>query len=160
MKTIHLDNKAQIEAIIEKCEICYVGMVDEQHIPYVIPMCFGYRNGTIYLHSGPAGRSIGIINKNNLVCITFNTGHELVCQNTTVACSYRMKSASILCYGHVSFVESIKEKKEILNIILHHYTGKEFEYGEAAAKNVKIWKIPVEKLSAREYGVPYKQSGI
>jgi len=156
MKTVILEEQEKVEEIISRADICYVGMVDEQNMPYVIPMNFGYKDGVIYLHSGPTGRSIDILNKNHNVCITFSIDHELVFQHPKVACSYRMKAKSVICCGKVRFIENMDDKREILNIIMAQYSDKTFEYSDPAVKNVKIWEIPIDKISAKEYGVPHK----
>lgn len=156
MKTVVFEDKERIEEVISKSEICFVGMVDTGNTPYVIPMNFGYRDGVIYLHSGPEGRAINILNRNNQVCITFSIDHELVFQHPKVACSYRMKAKSVLCYGKVSFIEDLDDKRKALDIIMRHYSGREFQYSEPAVKNVKIWEVPVDRVSAKEYGVPHK----
>ena len=99
MKTlVHID-KELIEATIKKCDICYVGLADTDGTPYVLPMNFGYRDGVIYLHSAQEGRSISILERNPRVCITFSTDHDLVFQHPEVACSYRMRSKSVICWG-------------------------------------------------------------
>jgi 2-dehydro-3-deoxygluconokinase len=41
---------------------------------------------------------------------------------------------------------------------LKHYIDREFIYSDPAVKNVKIWEIPIDQVSAKEYAVPhYKQ---
>ena len=55
MKTIAITDAAEIEAIIRKCPYCTVGITDPEGNPYVVPMNFAYRDGIIYLHSGPEG---------------------------------------------------------------------------------------------------------
>lgn len=155
MKTILLEEKDKIEAILSRSEICFVGMVDDNSTPYVIPMNFGYKDGIIYLHSAPTGRSLDILSKNNLVCISFSVDHELVFQHPKVACSYRMKAKSILCYGRVNFIEQLEEKIRALDIIMRHYSGREFEYGEPAVRNVKVWQVLIDEISAKEYGAPH-----
>lgn len=156
MKTVVFEDKERIEEVISKSDICFVGMVDTENTPYVIPMNFGYQDGVIYLHSGPEGRAINILNRNNQVCITFSIDHELVFQHPKVACSYRMKAKSVICYGKVNFIEDLDDKRKALDIIMRHYSGREFQYSEPAVKNVKIWEVPVEQISAKEYGVPHK----
>lgn len=155
MKTLFIEEREKIESILSRCEICYVGMVGENGSPYVIPMNFGYRDGVIYLHSGPAGQCIDILQKNNRVCICFSTDHELVFQHPKVACSYRMKAKSIVCYGEVGFIDDPEEKRKALDLIMHHYSGRDFQYSEPALKNVRIWEIPIGKITAKEYGAPH-----
>lgn len=157
MKTILLEEKEKIESVISRCDICFVGMADTDNQPYVIPMNFGYKDETIYLHSAPTGKSIDIINHNNRVCITFSIDHELVFQHPKVACSYRMRAKSVVCEGKVEFIENLSEKYDALHIIMQHYSGRSFEYGEPAVRNVKIWKIQLEEISAKEYGVPHNR---
>ena len=53
MKTITITNLQEIEKIIHKCPYCTVGIIDLKGEPYVVPMNFAYKDGTIYLHSGP-----------------------------------------------------------------------------------------------------------
>lgn len=156
MKTVVFEDKERIEEVISKSDICFVGMVDTDNTPYVIPMNFGYQDGVLYLHSGPEGRAINILNQNNQVCITFSIDHELVFQHPKVACSYRMKAKSVICYGKVNFIENLDDKRKVLDIIMRHYSSREFEYSDPAVKNVKIWEIPLDRVSAKEYGVPHK----
>jgi nitroimidazol reductase NimA-like FMN-containing flavoprotein (pyridoxamine 5'-phosphate oxidase superfamily) len=90
MRTITLEEQEQIEGIIKKCKVCYVGMSDNEGIPYVLPMNFGFHENVIYLHSAQEGKSISILKNNPIVCVTFCTEPELVWQNEEVACSYRV----------------------------------------------------------------------
>lgn len=156
MKTILLSEKETVEDVISKSDVCYIGMIDVNNMPYVLPMNFGYDEGVLYLHSAPTGSCIDILNNNSNVCITFSINHQLVFQHPEVACSYRMKAKSAICRGKVIFVEEIDEKRKALNIIMSHYSDKSFKYSDPAIKNVKIWKVPIESMTAREYGVPHK----
>ncbi|WP_321478761.1 pyridoxamine 5'-phosphate oxidase family protein [uncultured Bacteroides sp.] len=155
MKTIVIDDKERVESIIARCDICYVGLTDLEGNPYVIPMNFGYRDGVIYLHSGPEGNSIDMLAKNDHVCITFSIDHELVFQHPKVACSYRMRAKSVICRGRVTFLDDLSEKREALDIIMKHYIDRDFIYSDPAVKNVKIWEIPIDFVSAKEYGAPH-----
>lgn len=156
MQTIAYDDQEIIEAIMRKCDICFIGVCDGD-IPYVLPMNFGYRDKVIYLHSAPEGRVINVLNKNSNICVTFSTDHELVFQNQEVACSYRMKSKSVVAFGKVEFIEDMDEKREALNIIMEQYSGDEFKYSDPAVRNVKMWKVPVDKMTCKEFGAPHEQ---
>ncbi len=81
MKTVIIEDKQRIESIILHCDACFVGITDLEGNPYVVPMNFGYENGTIYLHSGPEGSKLEMLEHNNNVCITFSLGHKLVYQH-------------------------------------------------------------------------------
>ena len=156
MKTITHTDQAFIEKMILQCEICYVGVVTPENTPYVIPMNFGYLENVLYFHSAPEGRVIDCLNRNPNICVTFCTVDKLVFQHSEVACSYRMKSASVMAFGKVSFIVDIEEKRNALNIIMKHYSDKKFEYSDPAIRNVKIWKVPIDTMSCKEFGMPYK----
>jgi nitroimidazol reductase NimA-like FMN-containing flavoprotein (pyridoxamine 5'-phosphate oxidase superfamily) len=40
MKTFSVEEKENIEKIINSSKLCYVGMVDDKGSPYVLPMTF------------------------------------------------------------------------------------------------------------------------
>lgn len=112
-------------------------------------MNFGYENGIIYLHSGPEGSKLEMLEHNNNVCITFSVGHKLVYQHEKVACSYSMRSESAMCRGQVEFIEEINEKRRALDIIMRHYTDSEFNYSDPAVRNVKVWKVAVRQTTGK-----------
>ena len=153
MRTFAIEEKERIESIIRQSAVCHVGITDPEGNPYVIPMNFGYEDGIIYLHSGPEGGKLEMLERNNRVCITFSRGHELVYQHPKVACSYSMRSESAMCRGRVTFIEDMEEKRRILDIIMHHYTDNEFGYSEPTLRNVKVWKVPVERMTGKVFGL-------
>lgn len=156
MRTYPIEEMRRIEEVICSCTFCHVGMVDENGMPYVLPMNFGYENEALYFHSAQEGRSISILEKNPEVCITFCTDSSLVWQNEEVACSYRMLAKSVIVRGRAVFEEDYDEKVKALHIIMRQYSGREFDYSVPAVNNVKIWKATFEEISAREFGMPSK----
>jgi nitroimidazol reductase NimA-like FMN-containing flavoprotein (pyridoxamine 5'-phosphate oxidase superfamily) len=158
MKTItHTENEI-IESVIRQCDVCFVGMADADGIPYVLPMNFGYRDGTVYLHSAQEGRSIEILRQNPNVCLAFNTKNELVYQHPQVACSYRMRSHSVIAWGQVIFEEDFDRKTEALHILMKQYSDQAFQYSKPAVQNVKIWRVTLDKITCKEFGAPHFNS--
>jgi len=155
MKTI-IEDKEQIEEIIQSCEFCSVGLIDENNNPYVIPMNFGYKKGVIYLHSGPEGKKIECLKHNKQICISFCLPNRLAYINQEVACSYTMKSKSVMADCIVTFVDELEEKESALNILMKHYSQGEFKYSLPALKNVKVWKAEIQSITCREFGAKHK----
>lgn len=153
MKTIAITNPAEIEEIIRRCPYCMVGLTDEEGNPYVVPMNFAYEAGTIYLHSGPDGGKIEMARRHPQVCITFCEGHELVYMHQQIACSYSMKSRSVICRGMVRFITEMEEKRRVLNLLMRQYTDNECRMAEPAVRNVLIWEIKVEQMSCKSFGL-------
>jgi hypothetical protein len=63
-----------------------------------------------------------------------------------------MKYRSVLAFGKVEFIEDIEEKIKCLNIIMQHYAGNDFHYNMPALKNVKVYKIKINKITGKEFG--------
>jgi len=152
MKSRTVDHISGIIDIINKCDICYMGMTDQNNKPYVLPFNFGFDGKTIYLHSAQKGKKIDILENNPNVCVAFSTDHVLRYQNEEVACSWGMKYRSVLAYGKVEFIEDYDQKVDALNHIMKKYAGKEYTYNEPAVIDVKTYKVVVEKFDGRVYG--------
>jgi nitroimidazol reductase NimA-like FMN-containing flavoprotein (pyridoxamine 5'-phosphate oxidase superfamily) len=145
-----------MEAVIRQCDVCFVGMAGMDGIPCVLPMNFGYADSVIYLHSAQEGSSISLLKQNPNVCIAFYAGGELVSQHPDVACSYRMRGASVLAWGKVVFEQDFNRKTEALHILMKHYADQTFRYARPAVENVNIWRVAVEKMTCREFGAPHR----
>ncbi len=152
MRNRTITDKSEIKTIIDKCDVCYLSMADDDNKPYVLPFNFGYEDNTIFFHSAPEGKKIDILRKNPHVCVAFSTDHKLFKRNEEVACSYGMCFRSVVAHGTIVFVDDFDEKKKILNIIMRKYTGKDFSYNAPAVKNVAIFKVEITKIEGREMG--------
>ena len=156
MRTSKITDKIEMERIISHCDIGFVGFVEADGSPYVIPMNFGYSDGEIILHSAPEGKHIELLALNNKVCITFCSERKLVFQHPDVACSYSMNSYSVLCKGSVCYIEDLVEKENKLNILMKNYTNRPFKYSKPALQNVKVWLVKVEEMTAKAFGQNFK----
>lgn len=147
-----LTNPQEILDTADKSEACFVSMVDEKGLPYIVPMNFGLHKGNIYLHSAQTGRKIDILKKKSDVCVCFTSDYHLRWQNESVACSYSMKYRSVRACGKVEFIEDYDEKVNALNIIMRKYTGRDFKYNAPAVNDVLAWVVKVDKWEGRVYG--------
>ena len=51
MVTITVEERQFIEKTINECKECFIGLIDTDVLPYVIPINFGYKDDVVYLHS-------------------------------------------------------------------------------------------------------------
>lgn len=142
----------EIDEIISKCQVCYVGMAGKDGKPYVVPFNFGYRDGVIYLHSSRTGMKMDILKENPEVCIVFSTDHQLHHQSEQVACSYSMHYRSVQAFGEVEFIEDIEKKTEVLDIIMANYTDRVFKYNPPSLREVCTYKVNVTRFSGKIFG--------
>lgn len=158
MKTLKITSNSEIEDIIRSCEFCTISINDVNGYPYLAPMNFAYHDQKIILHSAPEGTHLQLLEATDgKITICFCTNGKLVYQHKKVACSYRMNASSVVCKGTVSFIDDTAEKENYLNILMAHYTHDSFKYSEPALKNVKVWIVNVEEITARAFGQPHKR---
>lgn len=141
--------KGQIEAVIHNSLICRIGLSDN-NIPYIVPLCFGYRDNTIYLHSSLKGKKINILKTNQNVCFEFDTNVEIV--KAEDACKWGMRYRSVIGFGKASFLEDPQYKREALNIIMDQYAGKAFQFPDSAVKGTAVIKIEIASITGKQSG--------
>lgn len=151
MRTIYIEDRAEIDEIIKACKTCFLAMAVD-NVPYVLPMNFALDGDSIIMHSAPEGRMWETIKKNPKVCINWTLGEDLAYQDVQVGCSYRVKSKSVLVEGTAEFIEDFDEKYRCLSLLMGQYSKREFKFGTPAVKNVGIFKVPIDKISAKHFG--------
>jgi uncharacterized protein len=152
MKSRIITSQEEIDAIIGKCQVCHVAMVDKMGKPYVIPLNFGYEDGIIYFHSSRKGKKIDLLVNDPSLCVAFSCDYQLRFQSEEMACSYSMKYRSVLAYGKVEFIEDQDLKMNALAIVMKNYTPRDFSFNAPAVKEVCCWIMKVEKFEGRVYG--------
>ncbi|MGM0622114.1 MAG: pyridoxamine 5'-phosphate oxidase family protein [Bacteroidota bacterium] len=151
MRTLFIENREEIEAVIKLCKTCYVAM-SENDTPYVLPMNFALDGDAVILHSAQSGRMWETLKKNPKVCINWTLGEELAWQDERVGCSYRVKSKSAIVEGSVEIVDDYDEKVRCLELFMAQYSDRDFKFNSPAVKNVGVIKVHIEKISAKEFG--------
>lgn len=152
MRRRDITSETELLEIIRSCQWCHLAMVDEEGLPYLIPMNFGFSEGIIYMHGAQHGKKISILRNKPLVCINFSSDHLLRYQTEEVACSWSMKYKSVLVYGKAEFITDTEEKIAALNIIMAQYSDKSFKFNAPSVREVNVWKIRINKMEGRAFG--------
>lgn len=156
MRTHFIHDRKEIDSILKQCKTCYVAMSDHNE-PYVLPMNFALDGDRVILHSAQTGRMWETIKKNPNVCINWTLGEELAWQDEQVACSYRVKSKSVIVEGTAEIIEDQEEKERIIRQFMTQYSDLPFKLNEPAIRNVGILLVKIEKLTAKEFGIKVRK---
>jgi len=149
-KDKEIEDKELIEVILRRASICRIAL-SENDVPYIVPLCFGHKDNFLYFHSAKEGRKIDMIRKNNNVCFEIEIDTELVAAENPCNCS--MKYYSIIGFGKAFLIEDTEEKREALDIIAEHYSGKSSsEFPETALHNVTVIKVKIETMTGKKSG--------
>lgn len=146
-----VDNE-YINSILDNCMVLHLAMIDGDS-PYLVPLNFGYDYNegtyTFYIHSAKVGKKIEVINKNNKVCIQLDSKTSLLTADK--ACDYSYYYQSIIANGKIYEIVDKQEKSYGLNRIMMQVTKKTFEFEEKGLNAVKVYKISIDTLSAKEH---------
>jgi nitroimidazol reductase NimA-like FMN-containing flavoprotein (pyridoxamine 5'-phosphate oxidase superfamily) len=146
-KEKEITDKSEIESIIRKSLVCRLGMLDEG-LPYIVPLCFGYDNGTLFFHSAKEGRKIEILKKNNQVCFEFDIAPEVQAGKT--ACAWGMKYRSVIGFGKALFIEDPEGRRKALDVIMRQYADGDFEYSDKAFEEALVIKIGIQSMTGKK----------
>ena len=138
-----------MEAIIKEAIVCRLGM-SHNNLPYIVPLCFGYKDNIIYLHSSLKGKKIDIIRENPNVCVEFDVNTELTKKEKP--CSWGMKYQSVIGFGRASLVEDIGEKKDALDIIMRQYGGRVKEVDGKALDSTAVIRVEIDGMTGKQSG--------
>ncbi len=148
-KDKEIKDTREIESIINRSDVCRIAL-SENNSPYIVPVCFGYRDNCLYFHSAAGGKKIDIINKNNRVCFEFDA-HEGLIKSENL-CDWDMKYHSVIGSGKAFFIKDIEEKTRALNIITEHYSSDAHEYQKNSVDNVTVIKVEIENITGKKSG--------
>lgn len=148
-KEKEITEKSAIEAIIHKSVVCHLGLSDGNN-PYIVPLCFGYQDRTIYVHGSLKGKKNDIIQKNQNVCFEFDINTEIL--EAENACDWGMKYQSVIGFGKASFLKDLDEKRKALNIIMSQYSDQPFQFPENALNGTAVIKIEIASMTGKQSG--------
>lgn len=146
------DDKDIIE-ILEDCKVMRVAIHDEEGL-YIIPLNYGYtyENSKLnfYIHSAKDGRKVRAFDKNAEVAVELDTGHKLVSAPDDKPCAHGYCYRSITGYGKMIKIDNVDEKKDALNIIMKHQTGKTFVFNDIMAGAVNVYRLEVTEFTGKQ----------
>jgi hypothetical protein len=140
----------EAKEIIKKALVCRLAVCEDSN-PYIIPVCFGYKNGFLYIHSAPEGKKIEILKKNKKVCFEIDIIEDIV--SSDLACEWDIKYESVIGFGEAFFIENLEEKKEALKCIFKHYSKSSPVISEDEIRKVTIIGIKIKNMTCKKsYG--------
>jgi len=146
-KDKEVTDKKAIEDIILKSTVCKLAMCD-RHQPYIVPLCFGFKDNILYFHSAPKGKKIDILKNNPNVCFEFDIFTQVI--KSAKACKWGMKYRSVIGYGKASFVTDENLKRQAFDIIMKQYAEGLFLYEEASLTSTGIIKVDIESMTGKK----------
>lgn len=145
----------QIEQIIRRAVICRLGLSDNGK-PYIVPLCFGYEDRTVYFHMAQSGKKLDILRSNPQVCVEFEADCELVRKDYSACCDWGMKYRSVIGFGAAEIVEDPQEKDHALQVIMRQYADSDepFTFSPAVFKQTAVIRVRIDEMTGKMGGYP------
>jgi nitroimidazol reductase NimA-like FMN-containing flavoprotein (pyridoxamine 5'-phosphate oxidase superfamily) len=144
-------DRETIHAILDEALVAHVGFsVDDQ--PFVIPMVFGRRDDTLYLHGASASRLVRMLAGGVSVSATFTLIDGLVMARS--AFHHSMNYRSVVVVGQARLVEDAEERLAALRAIVDQIHPDRWE--QVRRPNVKelartyVLALPLDETSAKQ----------
>ena len=146
-KDREITDKKAIEDIILRSKICKLAMCDG-NMPYIVPLCFGFKDNTLYFHSALQGKKIDILKKNPNVCFEFEIFTQII--KSSAACRWGIKYRSVIGFGETSFITGEELKQQAFDTIMSQYADESFEYEESLLKSSVIIKVDIKSMTGKQ----------
>ena len=128
----------------------------DEPAPYVIPVCFGVHEGTIYVHSALVGTKIDLLRRDPVV--GFSACTDMVVTPGAAACDFTACAQSVVGTGRARIVESEDERTRGLDSIMSHYSearGNPPAYRPGSLSRTCVIAISVDTLRGKSIGAPF-----
>lgn len=145
-KDKEIDDIDTINAIMNEAMVCRLAMVEGDR-PYVVPLCFGYHDKTLFFHSALEGKKIDILKKNPSVCFEVDKFVDLITPEQP--CKWSLRYQSVIGFGTASIVEAFDEKRKALMLIFAHYGGDASEFPASKIRATSIIRVDIQELSGK-----------
>ncbi len=143
------DRQAAVQdtvSILEKCEYGVLSTVNQDNIPYGVPLSYVYTDDSIYLHSASEGHKIDNITANSQVSFC------VVGDKQSLPDKFTTNYESVIIFGQARQVQGLEKTAALLALIGkyapdHRAAGAEY-IRQASAKTTVI-KIVIEHMTGK-----------
>lgn len=142
-----ITDPAEMEAILKEAQVYRIALTDGRQ-PYLVPLCFGYEQGTLYIHSAPKGTKIDLLRVNPRVCFEVDICNGVVKGDRP--CSWGMRYTSVIGFGRAEFISDPAGKQHGLNCIMRQYQGGIHDFSDTDLKNVEVIRVVIESMTGKK----------
>lgn len=144
-------DRAWMEQVLKDAKVLELGMVDLDGRPYVVPLNYGYKDGSIYLHGAARGKKVDILAENPSVCFQIFIDAEV--ERHERGDDYDMKYRSVTGYGTLHTITDLEEKNRAVEILIGHYDAPHVQLGE---NHERVWvaRIEIERMTGKSNPAP------
>ena len=140
------------EAILAQGIVAHVGIVQDGQ-PFVIPMTYLYREGSVYIHGAPGSRTIKVLASGAPACVEVTLVDGLITSKSAETHSVNYRSTVL--FGRGELVRDRERRIAVLTELIGRYVpgrtaGTDYApITEAELKATALVELRVEEMSAK-----------
>lgn len=142
-----ITDPAELDAILREARVCRIALSDGNG-PYIVPICFGYEPGFLYVHSALEGRKIEMIRNDPRCCFEVDHYDELI--RGERPCSWGVRYRSAIGFGTATILTDPEEKRHGLSCIMRQYDSGTHDFSGAEVQNVAVIRIAITSMTGKK----------
>lgn len=146
-KDREITDRDEIAAILAEAMVCRIGFAGDDG-PYIVPVSFGYEDGSVFFHSALEGKKLAMLEKDPRCCFEVDICDRVVRNDRP--CSWGVRYRSVIGYGRAEILRNPEEKQHGLNCIMQHYGGGTHAFSEQDLGQVTVIRIAVETMTGKK----------
>ena len=154
IKNMEMDDE-WIMGILDKIKVGHISTLNGEQ-PFINPSSFFYNKDKheIYFHSNAYGRMRFNAERGPKVCFECSRSGRLLPSNLALEMSFQYEC--VIVYGHIRVIDSMIEKREVLNGLLHKYfnemiSGKDYRpITNEELKQTSVYGIRIDSWSGKK----------
>ncbi len=139
-----------MELLLERAPVGRLAVTTPEG-PYIVPVNFVFLEGSLYFHSGPAGRTMEALRADPRVCFMADEiGPQVLWEQ---GCGISQIYRSVVCFGKADFVEGQGEKREVLEKMVQKYVPSHYSVPPLKEENIRktaVVRIVIAAMSGKE----------
>ena len=140
----------EMELLLERMPVGRLAVATEEG-PYIIAVNYLFFEGSIYFHSGLAGRKMEALRADSRVCFMVDeNGPQVLWEQ---GCGISQVYKSVICFGKAEFVEGQIEKGRTLGKMVQKYVPSSYPFSPMKEQNIKktaVVRVVIESMSGKE----------
>ena len=140
----------EMELLLERMPVGRLAVTTEEG-PYIVAVNYLFFAGSIYFHSGMAGRKMDALRADPRVCFMVDEiGPQVLWEQ---GCGISQIYKSVVCFGKVEFLEGQAEKRAILEKMAQKYVPSPYPVSPMKDENIKktaVVRIIIDSMSGKE----------
>ena len=141
-----ITDRQEIDQILEESRFCHLAFARDNE-PYLVPLFYGYDGNRLYFHTAREGRKLEFLAANDRVCFEVERQVEIVARDQ--ACNWSATFESVIGCGRAMELTGVEEKRYGMDLIMRHYSDREWTYAPSVFESTRVWSIEIESLTGK-----------